>query len=541
MIYQFEKFRVDTASRELFCGDRSIPVEPRALRLLEYLIENRERSVSKDELQDKVWGTIVGDAAIARCVTKLRKALGDTADSPRLLRTVRGHGYQFIAALDRGNGSTDDPAAHGTVEWDRPSIAVLPLTNIGGDQDSIYFSDGIADEILCLLARVPDLRVLSRTSSFQYRDRDSDLRAIAEKLGVDFVLEGSIRRQQSRVRIAMQLVDAQRDANLWSEIFDRQLTDIFAVQSEIASSVVANLRIATRGTTRRHDPTTSIDAYDYYLRGRYYFHSWTDRSMEYARQMYLRAIAIDSEFAKAWAGLAETATCEQMWQDHSGERLKLAQQASIRAMEIAPEQAESRCARGFVLSLTGEYAKSFAEFDRAIELDPMLFDAWYLYGRSKFAAGELIEAAGKFDRAGELRPDDIQSPCLQALALLGAKASEAEVHAAANEGVRRCRRRLELQPDDLRALSLGSAALIKLGRNDEAMEWADLALQIAPNDITVLHNIGCAKACAGFIDEGLDLLERRFEMGSAFADWIQHDAELDAIREHPRFLAMLRT
>lgn len=240
MVYEFARCSVDTGTRELSRDGAPVAIEPRALELLLYLIEHRDRAVGKDELQERVWGTIVTDGALSRCVMKLRRAVGD----PDVVRTVRGHGYRFTAPLREAALPSAAPVAAPPAQDARPSIAVLPLLNLSGDPDNEYFSDGIAEEILNLLARMRDLRVASRTSSFSYRGTNADVRTIAAELDVDYVLEGSVRRAADRVRIAHQLIDARADANVWSEIYDRELTDIFALQAEIASEVVAAIDLA---------------------------------------------------------------------------------------------------------------------------------------------------------------------------------------------------------------------------------------------------------------------------------------------------------
>jgi adenylate cyclase len=535
VIWNFGTLAIDGDRREIRRDGKAVDVEPRTLDLLLYLIRHRDRAVSKDELQDQVWGTIVSDAALVRGVMKARKVLGDSTEDPRYLETVRGHGYRFVGAPQEVVlASAPDKRRS------RRSIAVLPFANMTGDPANQYFSDGVAEEILNLLARIPDLRVSSRTSSFCFRDSTLDLRSIAAKLGVGFVLEGSLRRDRSRVRITVQLIDAGEDAHVLSEVFERELTDIFRLQTDIATEVVAKLQLATASLQRAAPDTANLQAYEFYLRGRHYFHLYDGPSLDYARLMYRKAIELDPEFAKAWAGLAETLTFAWMWKDSNDALLAEATQASLRAVELAPELAESRCARGFVLSLQGDYAAAAAEFDAAIERDSMLYEAWYLYGRSRFAEGEMEAAAQLFSTAAAVRPDEYQASTLAVLALQQGGDRDRQL-AAAEKAVRRCRLRLDLQPDDTRALTLGAGSLLALGQTAEAVDWAERAIALRPDDIGVLHNAGCALCSAGEIDRALDVFEKRFRLGTAYADWIANDPDFDPIRDHPRFKAMLRT
>ncbi len=537
MTIEFGGFRLEEDRRELLFREAPVALEPRAFDFLRYLIHHRDRAVSKQELQDEVWGTIVGDAAIAQCAAKLRKALRDTAEEPRVIRTVRGHGYRFIAEIEE---VPDTPPGHRIsrhTSADVPALAVLPLADMSSGRDSAYFGDGIAEEILILLSRLESIRVISRTSSFAFRERDIDLPSIGAALGADYILEGSIRRQSARVRISINLVDAATDTQLWNRTYDREMVDVFAVQSQIAAAIVDELDVVAHGQTRRYDATRSPEAYDYFLRGRHYFHQWDERAMEYSREMYEKAIELDPEYAKAWAGLAETLTCAELWKDSEGALAKLADEASRKALEFGPQLSESHCSRGFTLSMDGRYEESFAEFEEAMTLDPRNFEAAYLYARCRFAAGDLEEAAALFARAGDIRREDYQSICLEAQAHQ-AQGNEAAGREAASRGLDRCRRHLTLYPEDTRAWTLGSGVLIQLEDREEGIRWARHALDLAPDDITVLHNVGCTFAQAGLIDESLDVLEKRFSMGSFDQDWIDQDPHFDNLRKHPRFLRM---
>ncbi|HEX5788107.1 MAG TPA: winged helix-turn-helix domain-containing protein, partial [Woeseiaceae bacterium] len=518
MVYEFGDCRIDAKRREIRRGGRTVEAEPRTLDLLLYFLSHRDRVITKDELQDAVWGTIVTDTAVARGVMKARKILGDSPDDPHYISTVRGHGYRFIGELRDEHAATNAPAGPALGE-DRRSIAVLPFANLTGEAANQYFSDGIAEEILNLLARIAELRVSSRTSSFCFRDSMLDLRTIAAKLGVEFLLQGSLRRDGARVRVAIQLIDAKDDAQVLSQVFERELVDVLRLQAEIASEVVARLPILSGPPVRPHSRTANLQAYEYYLRGRHYFYLWDGRSLEYAKLMYRKAIELDPHFAKAWAGLAETLAGTRMWQEAGDALLAEATDASLKAVKLGPELAESHCARGFVLSLHGDYAGAAREFGLAIERDPMFYEAWYLFGRSRFSEGKPVESARLFQAAGAVRPDEYQASCLAVLALQRA-GNQAEVPAAATEAVRRCRDRLELRPDDTRALTLGAGALTALELNDEAIAWVERALVIRPDDVMVLHNAGCTLAALGEVDRALDVFEKRFRLGTAFADWI---------------------
>jgi adenylate cyclase len=420
----------------------------------------------------------------------------------------------------------------------RRSIVVLPFVNLSDEAGQAFFSDGITEEILTLLARQPGLRVISRTSSFTLKDSKLDVRAIAQKLDVELVLEGSVRRAGNQVRIMAQLIDPVKDAQLWSDRFDHELTDIFAVQGEIARSIVGALDLDSTQCPEAPASTREIDAYDYYLRGRQYFYALSESSLGFARQMFQQAIAIDPSFARAYADLANTESVMAQWFDHSPEVLEAADKASRRALELGPDLAEAHSARGHALTLVGDFTGAAREFESALQIDPGNYDALYLFGRSRYAEGKMEEASDLFRQAHESQPDEFQAIVLRESTLrsLGRKEEQQE---AAKLAVRAICQRLELNPDDLRALSLGCGALISSGEVEQGLAMARKLLKLTPDDPSALYNVSCAFANAGLHDEALDLLERRTDMGGLYREWVQQDADFDGLRNNPRFQALL--
>jgi len=449
----------------------------------------------------------------------------DRADAPR-------------PAVAPGSAAALRSAASGGLDK-RRSIVVLPFANRSDSAENEYFSDGVTEEILNLLARQPDLRVVSRTTSFTFKHTDADVRTVAGKLGVEMVLEGSVRRAGNRVRIIAQLIDGATDAHLWSQSFDREIGDIFSVQSEIAGSIVEAMDLQ-RGL---HGPiaalTGDIEAYDYYLRGRQYYHTVTDEGLRIARQLFTRAIETDPDFALAYAGLADTETVIAQWIDRSPGQLEAADRASRQALKMAPDLAEAHSSRGFALSLKGDFGSASREFEHALDLDPQSYNALYLFGRSRFTEGRLREAAELWDRAHATQPDEFQSMALRALALRHIDAEESR--RATEISVAAIRKRLELNPDDLRALSLGSGQLVGAGFPDEGVAMARRALELAPNDVSVLYNATCCFALAGLGEEALTTLERRLQRAAIYREWVENDSDFDSVRDDPRFRALLES
>jgi adenylate cyclase len=410
---------------------------------------------------------------------------------------------------------------------------------MSGDPENNYFGDGIAEEILNLLAKIPALRVASRTSAFAFRGSQKTVREIADTLGVDILLEGSVRKAGNRVRITMQLIDAEADAHLWSEIYDRELTDIFAVQAEIAQEVVTAMARGAAGNIPIYEATDSPRAYDFYLRGMDMFHVYDRGCQHQAREMFKRAVEIDAGFAKAWAALANSSCLLYMWWEASDEHLRTADDASKLAIELAPDLAETQTARAFALTLLDDYEAAFEGFERAIKLDPQSWNAWYFYARSRWAHGNLPLAAEFFVKAATVRPDEYQAPSLAATAFL-TSGDRKQAERYARIGVERAEAHLKLHPGDTRALGLGACNLRQLGEYERGVEWLDKSLKLAPDDIPVLHMAGCFYGAAGEVDKALDYFERRFELGDAYMDWVDNDSDFDSLRDHPRFKAMVR-
>jgi adenylate cyclase len=268
------------------------------------------------------------------------------------------------------------------------SIAVLPFADLSAERDQEHFSDGVAEEILNALSKVGGLHVPARTSCFAFREATLDAREIGKRLGVETLLDGSIRKAGKRVRINVQLIDASNGYQLWSERFDREIEDIFAIQDEIARSVLESLGLALteREEFRFLKPTTTnIEAYEAYLRGRKLYHKWTRQSVEFARQMFERAVKIDPDFTAAWAGLANCHVDLFRWGRNPRE-LEEAQRASLHALKLDPNSAEAHVSVGQALAIKRRYAEAAIAFERAIEEDPTLFEAYYLYGRVLFEA-----------------------------------------------------------------------------------------------------------------------------------------------------------
>ena len=408
-----------------------------------------------------------------------------------------------------------------------------------GDQD--YFCDGIAEEIINALCRIQGLRVASRTGSFQFKDSKADLREIGNALHVDTVLEGSVRKSDNRLRITVQLIEAGRGFHLWSESYDREVRDVFAIQQEIAHNVVRALQVTLSPQEKgalAEIPTSHVQAYDYYLRGRSFYYRYGRHDIEFALQLFSRAIELDPDYALAHAGLADCWSYIYLYSERKDSVRHQAEASGRRAVELAPESAQAQASLGVALSLGSQKEEAQGAFEKAIRLDPGLFEAWYFYARQAFAAGDMPKARALFEEAMRVRPEDYNAPLLIAQVYQELGRPE-DARAARERGVALVEKHVDIHPDDARALYMGANGLVALGQKKKGLAWARRARHIDPEDPMLLYNLGCIHALAGDLEESMDCLERAAAGGLLQKGWYEHDGDLEPVRGHPRFKALL--
>jgi adenylate cyclase len=444
-------------------------------------------------------------------------------------------------APDLAAAATTDPAPAGPAS-PIAAIAVLPFSDLSQARDQDWFCDGLAEEIIDSLCCVRGLRVASRTASFRFRDGSTDPREIGRLLSVDAILEGSVRVSGERLRVTAQLIDARDGYHAWSETYERAVTDVFAIQREIAENVARALKLSVAGRAAgargQHAPR-SMEAYEAYLRGRQLMTVFHKASIERATAFFRQAIALEPDYAQAWAGLAEALAQQAQWRFAPAEQVvPEGAAAANRAIDLAPELAEAHVAQGSLRSIAGDADGARRAFERALELNPGLFEAWNYYARDCYSRGEYARAAELFQRAHRARPDDF-TPLVFAgssLLALGDKAGSDAIAARAANGLVQ---QVALEPDNLRAHYLASGALHQVGRTEEGRQLIELALQRAPDDYSTLYNGACFYSITGDHERALDLLERALGQGGGFPDWLRHDTDLDPLRGVPRFEALM--
>ena len=452
-------------------------------------------------------------------------------------RPVRVYRVILDRATAQANGTPD-----GAQQLEKPSIAVLPFNNMSGDPEQEYFSDGITEDIITDLSNISGLFVVARNTAFTYKGKPVKVQQVAQELGVRFILEGSVRKASSRVRVTGQLINGKDGGHLWAGRFDRDLTDIFAIQDEITHAIVEQLKVKLLPQEKKsigQTPTDNVEAYTYYLRGRQFMQRHSKSNYQLARRMFAKAVELDSLYARAHAGIAD---CDSFLflHYHLEASVETILATSAKALSLDDKLAEAHASRGLALSLDRRYDEATSEFERAIALDPNSFEAHYFYARACVTQGRFERAATLFERAAENKPDDYQSVCLLIIVYRSLGRPRDSEHAA-RRGVERAERALTSHPEDARAAYLGANALAVLGEKERAKEWAARALAIDPDDVLIQYNVACVYSLLGDVEQAFDLLERLLPNAGheLRRGWIKHDSDLDPLRSHPRYQKVL--
>jgi TolB-like protein len=493
VIYTFEGYSLDSNRRELRRGLDLIAIEPQVFDVLEYLIRNRERVVSKDELIAAVWGgRVVSESTISSRMTAVRQAIGDAGETQRLIRTVPRKGVRFIAEV-RGEEEIKSLALSGGPATsartpltlpEKPSVAVLPFQNMSDDPKQDYFADGVVEEIITALSRFRQLFVIARNSSFTYKGRAVDVKQVGRELGVQYVLEGSVRKSATRVRITGQLVDATTGAHLWADRFDGKLDDIFDLQDQVTASVVGAIapRLEKAEIERaRHKPTDSLDAYEYYLRGLASFYRFTGPQVcAEALRWFNRAIELDPEFSSAYGHAAYCYAWGKSngWIDDSPDEIAECARLARRAVELGKDDAIALATSGWAMAYVVRDLDAADGFiDAALTLNPNLSEAWFCGGWVKIWLSEPEAAIDRFSRAIRLSP-------------LGARIT----------GMRR--------------IGVAHGHFFR-DRYDEATSWSAMALRDAPDFQPGLRIDGASHARAGRLEQARKAVARLSRLNPA--------------------------
>jgi TolB-like protein len=439
LLFYFHDYALDIDRRELKRGAELIELEPQVFDLLVYLIENRDRVVSKDDVIAAVWGgRIVSESALTSRIYAVRKAVGDSGEEQRLIRTVARKGLRFIGAVRTQPGGAEsasasaatasesastprvsatatmdnahEPARPALPMPDRPAIAVLPFINMSGDPEQEYFSDGISEDIITALSKLRWFFVIARNSSFIYKGKAVRMKQVAEELGVGYVVEGSVRKGGDRVRITVQLNDVTTGSHIWAERYDRDLADVFAVQDEITEAIVAAIEpqlYAAENFHAQRKPPNSMDAWDLVMRALSHYWRVTRQDNVVAQALLEKAISIDPNYGQALGALAasHTFSAHMGWADMAT-TVPIAERAALAAIQADSEDPWAHYALGGVYLFPRRFEDSLAEFELALQLNPNFSLAQGYYGLALAYCGRWEEADVAARRALRLSPRD---------------------------------------------------------------------------------------------------------------------------------------
>jgi adenylate cyclase len=472
-------------------------------------------------------------------------ALGGTHWLDAFKGPLAPHVADLAATARRLLGDKPQPsaAAHATKAiTDRPSVVVLPFNNMSGDPEQEYFSDGITEDIITDLSKISGLFVVARNTAFTYKGKAVKIKELCTELGVRYVLEGSVRKAGARVRVTAQLINGDDGGHFWADRFDRDLTDIFAIQDEITHAIVEQLKVKLLPQEKKsiaQAPTDNMEAYTYYLRGRQFLHRHSKSYYQLARRMFAKAVELDPLYARAYAGIAD---CDSFLFLHYHEDVPVNAilATSARAIELESGLAEAHASYGLALSLVERNDDAMVEFERAIVLDPNSFEAHYFYARACFAQDKLERAAQLCERAVELKPDDYQAPAMLCM-IYPSIGRLADREAMARVCIERAQAELIQHPENPRPAYLGALALIALGELDRAREWLARALAIDPDDLLTQYNAACVHARLGDYEIAFDLLEKLLPHANhETKSWVKFDSDFESLRALPRYQTVLK-
>ena len=546
-IVRFGLFQLDLKAGELHKSGVKVKLQDQPLRVLTVLVEHAGQVVTREELQERVWPTdvyVTFDQGLNNAIKKVRDALGDSAENPRFVETIAKRGYRFIAPITVGSEVVPTPSiepetglgrehrfgrlvvlkiawaltavsilmALGYWVWhraqtrDRPPsdgtvLAVLPFDNLSRDPDQEFFSDGLTEEMIAQLGKLNPKRlsVIARGSVARYKSSSLSAKQIGRELHADYLLQGSVRRESSRVRITVQLVQVRDQTDLWTESYDRELKDILALQDSVAKTIAHQIRVALPTESRNRLATTRTvdpEAYDAYLKGRYYWNKRTGEGLQKASVYFQRAIDKDPVYAPAYSGLAD---CNSglTWHGFTSpaQTLPRAEAAARKAIEIDPDSAEAHASLGLVLNHRWDWTGAESEFKRALQLDPSYANAHHWYGDYLSIRGRHDEALVEAKEAFKLDPLNQMIGAWVALRYYFARKYD--------DAIEQSRSTIELDPNFAAAHLLLGEAYVQTGRHKQGLSELQIAASLSGGSPLYLAEVGVAHALAGRKTEAL--------------------------------------
>jgi TolB-like protein/Flp pilus assembly protein TadD len=561
-VLKFGVFEADLAAGELRKNGMKIRLQDQPFQVLAMLLENPGQVVSRDELRRKLWpaDTFVDfDNGLNTAINKIREALGDSAEHPQFIETLPRRGYRFLQTLEHKAEKPID------------TIVVLPLENLSHDPEQEYFAEGMTEALITTLAKIGALRVVSRTTAMHYKGVRRPLREIANELQVGAVVEGTVHRSGDRVRISAQLIDAQADIHLWAESYDRDLRDILALQSEVAQAIAREIQVKlTPQEKALFAQVHPIDpqAYEAYLKGRYYWNRRSPDGFPKALQYFEEAIAKDPGFAAAYAGLADCLSGLSGFAIISpAAGLGKAKELAFRALELDPGLAEAHASVawvkmwydydfagaekeferslalnpryptahswfGFFLGLMGRYEEAYTECQRAIRLDPLSSPIHWVLGFVYYMARRYAQAIKQLETLLEFDPNFAWAHSVLAYAYLGESLTQPAIAAAEKE--------VQLSPNATLSLSTLALAYASAGLRQEAQKILERLDALSKQQYVSPYLLARAYTALGDNDEAIRLIEAAFHERTSLMVYLKTDSQLDGLRSEPRFRELMR-
>ncbi len=558
---RFGVFEADFRAAELRCRGVKVKLQEQPFQILQMLLEQPGQVVTREELRKKIWpaDTFVDfEQGLYNAVRRLREALRDSAEKPKLIETLSRRGYRFIGTID---------ASPRRIE----ALAVLPLENLSRDPDQEFFAEGLTEALITTLAKIGGLRVVSRTTAMQYKGVPKSLGQIAGELEVDAIVEGTVLRSGRRVRITAQLIDALKETVLWAESYEQDLRDVLALQAEVAQAIAREIRVKLTAIDQARFAEVypvEPDAYEAYLRGRYHWNRRNAEGLGKAIQYFQQAIAEDGTYAAAHSGLADCLSnlswlCFVSPENGCGKAKELA----LRALEMNPSLAETHASLawatllydhdfraaegefersvelnpryahahhwfGFYLGLTGRYEEGYTELKRAIRLDPHFSNMHFGLGFVSLYARRYDHAIEEFEKTLELDPNSAQAHWGLGSAYLCKSLHERAIAAH--------RKAVELSRDaPIAVVSLGEA-YAAAGQSDEAYKILEQLKELSKQRYVMPYFVGRIYAALGKKDEALHWLETAYQERDVWMVFLKTDPRLDDLRSDPRFQDLLR-
>jgi TolB-like protein/DNA-binding winged helix-turn-helix (wHTH) protein/Flp pilus assembly protein TadD len=542
-IVHFGIFQIDLKARELYKAGVKVKLQEQPFRVLELLVDRAGQVVTREELQQKVWPTdayVAFDQGLNNAIKKVRDALGDSADSPRFIETLARHGYRFIAPVGAPRERPSEPSQgrFGLRHWklaligvacaslltafaywawlgsttragsptEKVILAVLPFNNLSHEPDQEFFSDGLTEEMITQLGKLnPErLTVISRGSVAKYKDSRLTANQIGRELRADYLLEGSVRRASDRVRITVQLIEVRDQTDLWAESYDRELKDMLTLQDSVARTIANQIHITlTPGQQMRSPSPAGLDpeAYEAYLKGRYYWNKRTGDGLQKALIYFQQAINKDPTYGAAYSGLAD---CNSGLAWHGfkspAEALPKANAAALKAIEIDPQSAEAHASLGLVLTHRWDWVGAEAEFKRALRLDPRYANAHHWYGDYLSIMGRHDEALLEARQALELDPLNLMIGTWVGRRYYLARKYDLAIEQGRNTE--------ELDANFGAAHLLLGEDYVQIGQHEQGLAELQTAASLSGNSPLYLAQVAVAYASAGKKAEALQIVAR---------------------------------